>query len=155
MFNSSSRALTIPLILWAYFECWLLRRFADLFDCSLSVVTCRYLFLFLDLFYLAICIPSYLSASRPSEYSFLIQVLSACRPFLVFINLHNSQLFSSCLNLTPYLPFTNSSTGHSFKLFQAYINFWAFWLRFSASNWFLLVSFLGLLRSGAFVAYFN
>ena len=129
--NSSSRAFNILLI----FECWLLRRFADFLDYTLSVAICRFSFLFLDLFYLIICIPSYLSASRPSEYGFSNSSLSACRPFLVFINLYNSQLFSFCLNLIHYLPFANSSTGHSFKLFQAYINFFElFRLRLSASN---------------------
>ena len=55
--------------------------------------------------------------------AFLIHVYLLADLSLVFINLYNSQLFSFCLNLIHYLPFANSSTGHSFKLFQAYINF--------------------------------
>ena len=53
--------------------------------------------------------------------TFLILVyLLADLSLVFFINLYNSQLFSSCLNLIHYMPFANSSTGNLFKLLSLY-----------------------------------
>ena len=53
--------------------------------------------------------------------TFLIHVyLLADLSLVFFINLYNSQLFSSCLNLIHYMPFANSSTGNLFKLLSLY-----------------------------------
>ena len=62
---------------------------------TLSVAVCRFSFLFLDLFYLIIRIPSYLSASRPSNYDFLIHVYLLVDFFYKFITCNFFFLFES------------------------------------------------------------